>query len=227
MTKDFLNKIDTLIQSKHLLNNPFYLAWSRGELSKECLKEYAMEYYHHVKAFPRYICAILSHAENTEVRKHLLTNLIEEEAGSPNHPDMWRSFALSLGATDAEIDAYRPSSAITNMIDTFMDISFKQNAIEGVAALYAYESQIPPVCVSKIKGLKKFYGMKNPQDWKYFSVHIEADKEHAAIERELLEKHIQKDMEEPILKAVDRVLDALNGFLDSLCVRYNLCAVKM
>ena len=64
-----------------------------------------------------------------------------------------------------------------------MDICQNANTAEGVASLYAYESQIPLICISKIKGLKQHYGMQNTEDWEYFTVHIEADKEHAAVER--------------------------------------------
>lgn len=40
MTQEFLKKLDIQIQAKHLLNHPFYQAWTKGELSRECLKEY-------------------------------------------------------------------------------------------------------------------------------------------------------------------------------------------
>ena len=35
-----LDKIDNDIAEKHLLKHPFYLAWTRGELSKEALADY-------------------------------------------------------------------------------------------------------------------------------------------------------------------------------------------
>jgi pyrroloquinoline-quinone synthase len=69
----------------------------------------------------------------------------------------------------------------------------KKTPAEGIAALYAYESQIPEICISKIEGLKTFYGMTSQNDWRYFTVHIEADKEHARVERELLQKAINSD----------------------------------
>lgn len=227
MSEIILKEIDDKIEAKHLLKNPFYQAWNRGELTQEVLKEYAKEYYHHVKAFPCYLSAVHSHTENANTRKHILNNLIEEEAGTPNHPEMWRSFAKSLGATDEEIDSHQPSKDIQNVVSTFTDICKNQETAEGIAALYAYESQIPPICISKIQGLKQHYGLTNPQDWKYFSIHIEADKEHAAIERQLLSQHLNPDNQSSVLQSVDRTLDALWNFLSSLCDRYNLCQAKM
>ena len=53
-----LDQIDKDIAAKHLLKHPFYLAWTRGELSREALADYARQYYQHVAAFPTYLSAI-------------------------------------------------------------------------------------------------------------------------------------------------------------------------
>ncbi len=80
---DHLDKIDNNIAEKHLLKHPFYLAWTRGELSKEALADYAQQYYHHVAAFPTYLSAVHAKCDDQVMRKQLLSNLIDEEAGSP------------------------------------------------------------------------------------------------------------------------------------------------
>src|SRR6266566_6048110 len=84
----YLDKIDDDIARKHLLKHPFYLAWTRGELSKEALADYARQYYHHVAAFPTYLSAVHAKCEEQDTRKQLLNNLVDEEAGSPNHPEL-------------------------------------------------------------------------------------------------------------------------------------------
>src|SRR6478672_10803781 len=99
----YLDTIDKDIASKHLLKHPFYLAWTRGELSKEALVDYAKQYYHHVAAFPTYLSAVHSRCDEPDTRKQLLNNLIDEEAGKPNHPDLWKQFAAGLGVTENEI----------------------------------------------------------------------------------------------------------------------------
>jgi len=217
-----LRAIDEKIQSKHLLNNPFYLAWSKGELSIDCLKEYAKEYYQHVQAFPAYLSAIHSRCSDLPTRRILLQNLIEEEAGSPNHPELWKNFALALGVTEKELSVHQPSEQMRAMIDTFRTICSERTIAEGVASLYSYESQIPAICLSKIEGLKMHYGKKNPKDWEYFSVHIAADKEHAAQERKLLARHATQENSENVLICTDKVLDALWNFLSSMCQRYGI-----
>ena len=40
---EYLDNIDNDIAEKHLLKHPFYLAWARGELSKEALTDYSQQ----------------------------------------------------------------------------------------------------------------------------------------------------------------------------------------
>lgn len=220
----YLQAFDLQIEEKHLLKSPFYLAWSKGELSIECLREYAKEYYHHVSAFPTYLSALHSRTENQTVRQALLQNLIEEEAGSPNHPELWRNFAFALGVTEEELQNHKPSKEMEALVSTFRKICQNQTLAEGIAALYGYESQIPKICISKIEGLKKFYGMQNPRNWEYFSVHIAADEEHAAQERQLLGNHVNETNKDQVSRALSEVLDSLWNFLDVLGHRYNIAA---
>lgn len=206
-----------MIEKKHLLKHEFYLAWSRGELSKECLQDYAKEYYHHVKAFPTYLSALHSHTEDTETRQALLQNLIDEEAGFPNHPDLWKNFAEAFGGNDFE--NHTPNHEIQKLISTFRDITQNESVADGIAALYAYESQIPAISASKIEGLIKFYGITANEALAYFRVHQIADLEHSNIERELLRKHTPSSS---TLNSVNRILDTLWHFLTGMCKKYGI-----
>lgn len=218
----FLADLDHMIHEKHLLKHPFYLAWSKGTLSRECLKEYAQDYYHHVQAFPTYLSSLHSHTKDPTTRKEILNNLIEEEAGNPNHPDLWKTFATSLDAK--EIEHHSPSLEMETLVETFRNICLHGTVSEGLAALYAYESQIPSICVSKIDGLKKHYDMQDPKSWSYFAVHIGADEEHSRVERELLAKHITCETVSSTKNAAQQILDCLWNFLSGLCHRYEILA---
>ena len=212
-----LDQIDNDIAEKHLLKHPFYLAWVRGELSKEALMDYAKQYYHHVAAFPTYLSAVHAKCDDQPTRKQILQNLIDEEAGSPNHPELWRQFAQSLGVAD--IDAEKEPET-SNLIDTFRFVCGDNSTAQGLAALYAYESQIPAICESKIEGLKKYYGFNDPKGYEYFSVHIEADKEHSAAEREMLTNKIDDQNIGVVRASVNRVLDSLWELLSGVCRRH-------
>jgi pyrroloquinoline-quinone synthase len=220
MSEHHLSQIESRIAAKHLLQHPFYLAWTRGDLSREALADYATQYYHHVAAFPTYLSSVHSHCDDQSTRKMLLENLSEEESGTPNHPELWLNFARSLGAKSSEVQESKQRPETTKLIGTFRSICRDGSVVEGLAALYAYESQVPAVSESKIEGLRKHYGMSDPEDYRYFSVHIEADKKHSAVERELLTKWIDKAGFENVLASVDRVLDSLWSLLSGVCQRH-------
>lgn len=220
----FIDHIESKIAARHLLQHPFYQAWSRGELTLDALRDYAAQYYQHVAAFPTYVSAVHAQTEDAAVRKHLLTNLIDEEAGSPNHPELWLEFAESLGLNRDQVQSAEAWASTRALIDGFRSSCRNQGTAAGVAALYAYESQIPAVSEKKIEGLRDFYGFKTEAGYRYFSVHIEADREHSATERTLLAQLIQSSDEPACNQAVDTVLDGLYGLLTEVCHRHNIPA---
>ena len=215
-----LDQIDKDIAAKHLLKHPFYLAWTRGELSREALADYARQYYHHVATFPTYLSAVHANCDDQSTRKELLNNLIDEEAGSPNHPELWLNFAEALGVSARDAQNVEKWPETKNLIDTFRSVCRDGSTAEGLTALYSYESQIPAICESKIDGLKKHYGFADPKNYEYFSVHIEADREHSAAEQRLLGGYIDNQNFEPVRASVNRVLDALWEMLSGVCRRH-------
>ena len=217
---EHLDSIDNEVANKHLLKHPFYLAWARGELSKEALRDYARQYYHHVAAFPTYLSAVHAKCDEQATRKQLLSNLIDEEAGSPNHPELWLKFTEGLGVEDVDLAKTEKQPETKNLIDTFRSVCRDGSTAEGLAALYAYESQIPAICESKIDGLKKHYDFTDPEHFRYFSVHIEADREHSAAERKMLSAYIDNRNIDKVRGAAQRVLDALWEMLSGVCRRH-------
>ena len=215
-----LDSIDQQIAGKHLLTHPFYLAWTRGELSKEALTDYAQQYYHHVAAFPTYLSAVHAKCEDQPTRRQILSNLIDEEAGEPNHPELWLQFAESLGTSRDDVRAAAKQPETTALIDTFRSVCANGSTADGLGALYAYESQIPAVSESKIEGLKKHYGFDDPKAYEYFSVHVEADREHSAAEREMLQAQVTEENVSTVKTSVDRVLHALWDLLSGVCGRH-------
>ena len=95
-------EIDRMIEERSLLKHPFYQAWQRGELTLEALKNYAGQYYHHVLAFPQYVSAAHSSCPDQSDRQEVLENLIEEERGEENHPELWLRFGEARSRTDED-----------------------------------------------------------------------------------------------------------------------------
>ena len=76
-------------------------------------------------------------------------------------------------------------------------------------------------------GLKKHYAITDPEHYRYFSVHIEADTEHAAAERDMLASHMNSENASGVYQSVQRALDALWEMLSGVCPssRDRVCSI--
>lgn len=215
--EEFLAKLDALVAEKHLLKHRFYCLWNEGKLTKDHIREYAISYYPHVAAFPTYVSGVHSHCEDAALRQELLENLIEEERGEQNHPFLWRRFAASLGAMESDLSSSPRTPEIAETIAEFRRSTRSGSVPEGLAALYAYESQIPEISKTKREGLAAFYGIAEPEAVRFFTVHEEADVWHRQVEREALGRVAETpEQRESALAAADRCLTALNRALDGI-----------
>ena len=161
-----------------------------------------------------------ANCDDQATRKQLLGNLIDEEAGSPNHPELWKKFADGLGIDDAELARTEKQTETKKLIETFRSVCGQGSTAEALGALYAYESQIPSICESKIDGLKKHYGFAKPEHYEYFAIHIEADREHSTAERETLNRYVNERNFESVKASVNCILDALWEMLSGVCRRH-------
>jgi pyrroloquinoline-quinone synthase len=208
--------LDSMISERSLLKHPFYQAWTAGTLSIERLQNYAVEYYPHVAAFPRYVSAIHSRCADIATRQALLENLIEEERGAENHPELWLRFAEAIGVPRERVLDSTTSASSTGLVDEFTRLAQSGHVPSGLAALYAYESQIPPVATAKIDGLRRFYGVTDERGLSFFAVHETADVWHARTGAELIARHCATDRDRELaLEAGDRALSALWSLLDA------------
>ncbi|HEY8271641.1 MAG TPA: CADD family putative folate metabolism protein [Pseudobdellovibrionaceae bacterium] len=192
-----MNEITSLIQTFHLLKHPFYQKWMAGELTQENLQNYTLQYYPHVKAFPRFVSAIHSHCEDLHSRKILLENLLDEE-GYPNalpHPQLWKDFGQGLGLEDSDFEQKPIGPKAQEMVECF-DRLTKKSYASGLGALYAYESQIPEIAAAKIQGLKERYQIEDPATLAFFTVHETADKYHSESCAKLIESLSEQEKAE-------------------------------
>lgn len=206
--------LDEHIAARHLLTHPFYQAWSAGKLDRATLANYSRQYYHHVRAFPGYLAALAERSEPA-LRALVEENLAEELAPPRSHPQMWRDFAGALGVPEDELESAAPLPGTARLVETFDRLARTASPAAAVAALYAYESQVPEVSAKKIEGLEKFYGIRSAEGTRYFAVHEEADVRHRAAWRAWLASRPASEAPE-MLGAADEALDALWGALDAV-----------
>src|SRR5215470_2471305 len=209
-----LEKIDAAIAERNLLKHPFYQDWQAGKLSRESLQLYAAQYYRHVDAFPQHLRVLAARADES-LKPVVLKNLAEELNPQRPHPKLWRDFADELGVSEDVVTSSPALPGTQHVVAKFREICGNRSVAEAVAALYAYEAQVPEIATTKIDGLKKFYGITEPKGLAYFEVHEEADKEHRAAWRAWLEANASGN-EEAILQSTNEALDALWGALSAV-----------
>ncbi len=180
-------KIDAAIAEKDILTHPFYQAWSAGELTIEDLKYYAKQYYHLERNFPRLLSRVHSNCEVPETRLAILENMMDEERGDENHRELWLRFCDSLGLPREEVLSSEATESTKQTLNSLL-AACSGTPTEGLAALYAYESQLPKVSETKMAGLDKFYGIKDAKAVSFFKTHKEIDVWHSDVAKAEIER---------------------------------------
>jgi pyrroloquinoline-quinone synthase len=212
--------IDSKVVERAMLSHPFYQAWTEGRLPLDTLRAYARQYFHHVEAFPRAVSAVHSACEDRDGRRMLAENLAEEEgvgAGKQDHAALWLMFACGLGESEVAVRAQELNPETEALIETFRRLSRRSYA-SGLGALYAYESQFPAVAKAKIEGLIDRYGIEDEPTLRFFRVHEDADVEHSAVCRALLDR-LPDDQREEAIAAGEELAGALWNFLSGVEAR--------
>lgn len=215
MDNNVVQRIDLEIENRSLLKHSFYKMWSEGKLTIDHLQGYSKEYFQLVKVVPKFVERIAEATGNSDDDDDIITNNAREEA---EHVELWARFATALGVSRSDLITYGGSEKTNEAVAKLMglaDLPFE----EAVAAMYAYEMELPKISRSKIDGLKKFYGMDSEDATKYFEIHEEADVRHAQVWREILQR-IPSERHDAVINAAIKSLQAQNNLLDSVHEKY-------
>ena len=220
-TAQFETNLLEAVMEYSMLKHPFYVAWTEGKLSQSVLGEYAKQYYAHVRAFPTYVSGVHSRCDDLQVRQELLENLIEEERGEENHPELWMRFAEGLGVAREDVRDAKLLPSTVDSVARLKSLTASEDFRDGLAALYAYESQVPEVARTKREGLKDFYGIEDERAVSFFRVHEGIDVLHQETEKQILsEKCKTADEQRRAVEVAKESAKALWGFLDGVTAAY-------
>jgi pyrroloquinoline-quinone synthase len=215
-TSKFFEQLDARVAKYDLLCHPFYKAWSAGELTRDDLREYALDYFHHVQAFPGYLAELGIRLDEGELRRAVLANMADEAGlsdgtGEPGvaHSELWLDFAEGMGGR-RNLGWRRPMTEISELTVFFHHVASEGTPEEALAAFYAYESQVPRVAQTKAQGLRDLYGADDKTRG-YFTLHSTADVFHSQVWRNQLAKRVGTDD-----AAADRALNAAEAAAQAL-----------
>ena len=216
MNQELLDRLHQHISCRSLLSHPFYQDWKEGKLSLDDLRLYAAQYYHYEANFPKYLSAVHSRCPDAVVRQGILNNLWDEEHGEQNHRSLWLAFCAGLGLTCPEVELAPLHPKTRALLETYSTICSTGSFQEGLAAIYAYEVQVPEVAKEKLEGLRDRYRIVDETTLSFFHIHSYLDEEHSRIEAEAISKHTSTDEEPAVESALLAGLEAWWGFLDGV-----------
>jgi pyrroloquinoline-quinone synthase len=206
-TTQFFEQLEASIVKYDLLCHPLYRAWAAGELTRDDLREYARQYYHHVEAFPCYLAELALRLDEGELRRAVLANMCEEKGAGGSrrdavpHSELWLDFAEGMGAR-RDLRWHRALPEVDDLMAHFHRVASEGTPEEALAAFYVYESQVPRVAKEKERGLRALYGADD-KTCGYFTLHATADIYHSNVWRKQLENRIAANPE-----AAEAALDA-------------------
>jgi pyrroloquinoline-quinone synthase len=188
----------------NVLEHPFYVRWSAGELSPEELARYSGQYRHATEALAR-LCRQAADSAPDGHREEIAAHATEEAA----HIGLWDGFVEAAGG---EIGA-EPTPETAECVTAW---TAPNGYLAQLARMYAIESGQPEISRVKREGLAQFYGIDGGAGSEYFRVHEEADHAHAEESRRLIEEAMKPGDEDALVEAAESAFEANWRLLDGV-----------
>lgn len=212
---DFFARLDALRARWNVLEHPFYVRWSEGDLTPEELAFYAAEYRHAVDALAESVGAAAAGAAQPDsgFSPDAASELADHAAEEASHVKLWEEFAMALGS---DLDR-APREETVACRESW---TAGRDALESLVAAFTVESGQPAIARTKLDGLLERYGFEEGPATEYFSLHAERDHEHAAQSRELIEERLADADLERLLAVAQGVLQGNWDLLDGVERRF-------
>ncbi|WP_010283578.1 TenA family transcriptional regulator [Bacillus timonensis] len=172
---------DCMFQEKKIEEHPLFVALNNGVLSYVQRKEIALQIYHVVLYFPRFLSAILTNMSDYRMRMPLVENLFEEH-GKMNekyvHSETYKQFLKGIGISEEEINESEPSISVIAYNRGLTDLCLHYHYLEGLSALGVIEEIVARVSPMVGQFAKSNYGSEN-KSLVHFTDHEVLDVQHA------------------------------------------------
>jgi pyrroloquinoline quinone (PQQ) biosynthesis protein C len=182
-TEWFWTELRLLGERWNALGHPFYGRWTAGRLTSRELQMYAEEYDHLVVAL-----AAVSRNAAAKADRPTAGALDRHAHEERAHIELWRAFSTATGWGPESAWAYGsdPLPETVRCARAWLGEGSRSLAADLVS-LYAIEAPQPDIARAKLDGLLSAYGFREGPATEYFRLHIERDRDHAAVARAALE----------------------------------------
>ena len=181
---------------QRLMENRYFSELREGKLSKRRLQGWAIQHYLHNKAILKaFVLGMVKNAHDPELYGRSLTQFEEEHS----HPDLAKRFGLAVGLQ--EEDFAEATQIFECHIHTCRTVS---NTLLGVplvnrASALTSESMVRRYSEEFNTNLRKHYGLDDFA-LEFFTIHMEADKEHTQRSADLMASSLQTPRDERLVR---------------------------
>lgn len=223
VTGTFAKQLYDVVAARHSKDHPVIAMIERGELSRDQLLGFTVQFYQlFPKVFPKPIAALYARCpDDPDIEKHLLENLIEEGtgqvSGSASHRDLYLDFGRVLGLSPEALNAAEPLPETAALLN-WREVLFSERPwIEAMASQgYALEGTATERMKRIVRGLRDHYEIDRA-DMAYWTVHIEVEDEHGSVGEMAVDRFARTEAEQAAVReAVQRTLDAFWLFFDGV-----------
>lgn len=174
-------QVRVLLPPGAIEQHAFFQALADDSLRVNEAHAIALDIYHVVRHFPRFLSALITSLESIDLRMTLVDNLYEEH-GRMNravaHEETFKLFLRGLGIEDAQILANRPSVPVVAYCRAVTDLCLHHPPAEAVGAIGMIEE-----IVARVSPLISAYGQRKQMQARdvrsHFGVHEVLDIRHA------------------------------------------------
>lgn len=220
-TGEFLGRLKRDVIGHPALTHPFLERFGDGETGPEGVREFAIQYYRHVRVSRLYLAALISNCRDDEPLQLALAEILFDEYGHLNpdetHPALYRRFLEALGISEEEWEAPRTLPEIELYITAHYALTRDPDVRLGLGALGpASEWPVPPIYVRLSEGLKKAAGLPD-EALEIFTSHVTMDVTHAQIMMNAIAPYARdEEGQRRVREGAMRSLDARSVMLDGL-----------
>lgn len=220
-TEEFLGRLKRDVIGHPALTHPFLERFGDGETGPEGVREFAIQYYRHVRVSRLYLAALISNCRDDEPLQLALAEILFDEYGHLNpeetHPALYRRFLRALDISEEEWEAPRTLPEIELYITTHYALTRDPDIRLGLGALGpASEWPVPPIYVRLSEGLKKAAGLPD-EALEIFTSHVTMDVTHARIMMDAIAPYARdEEGQRKVREGAMRSLDARSVMLDGL-----------
>lgn len=217
----FLERLKREVIGHPALVHPFLERFGDGEADSEGVREFAIQYYRHVRISRLYLAALISNCRDDERLQLTLAEVLMDEYGHLNpeetHPALYRRFLRALDIGEKEWGTPRTLPEIESYISVHYEICRHPDVRLGLGAMGpASEWPVPPIYVRLSEGLKKSAGLPD-EALEIFTSHVTMDVTHARIMMEALAPYAENEEgQRRVREGTMRSLDARSIMLDGL-----------